>query len=101
MRAQELMVKHVLSCQEGDSMERAAHLMWEGDIGALPVVDDAGRVIGMITDRDICMAAYTQGCSLAAASVGNRKASKNGALTLEGVATSLARIGQHRPPRKA
>ena len=31
--------------------------MWRGDYGALPVVTAAGKVVGMITDRDICMAA--------------------------------------------
>ena len=42
--------------------EAAAHL-WHGDIGVLPVVDGTGgqRVCGMITDRDMAMAAYTQG----------------------------------------
>jgi len=38
--------------------------MWDGDCGSIPVVDSWSRVIGMITDRDICMAAYTQGRSL-------------------------------------
>ena len=38
--------------------------MWEGDIGALPVVSIDGKPLGMITDRDICMAAYTGGRSL-------------------------------------
>jgi CBS domain-containing protein len=35
--------------------------MWEADVGALPVVDREQRLVGMITDRDICMAAYTRG----------------------------------------
>jgi CBS domain-containing protein len=38
--------------------------MWEHDCGVVPVtvVDDAGeRVVGMLTDRDVCMGAYTQG----------------------------------------
>jgi predicted transcriptional regulator len=34
--------------------------MWESDCGCVPVLDENGRVVGMITDRDICMAAYTQ-----------------------------------------
>lgn len=34
--------------------------MWEHDVGVLPVVDDRGQVVAMITDRDVCMAAYTQ-----------------------------------------
>lgn len=35
--------------------------MWEADVGCLPVVDETHRVIAMVTDRDICMAAYTTG----------------------------------------
>jgi CBS domain-containing protein len=36
--------------------------MWGGDVGSVPVTDpQTGNVCGMITDRDICMAAYTQG----------------------------------------
>src|SRR4029079_10613408 len=31
-------------------------LMWEGDCGSLPVVRE-GKIAGMITDRDLCMAA--------------------------------------------
>jgi CBS-domain-containing membrane protein len=30
-----------------------------GDCGVVPVVDSEDRVVGMVTDRDICMAAYT------------------------------------------
>jgi CBS-domain-containing membrane protein len=35
--------------------------LWDHDIGALPVVDEAGLPIAMITDRDVAVAAYTQG----------------------------------------
>jgi CBS-domain-containing membrane protein len=38
--------------------------MWEGDCGAVPVVHGEGHLVGMITDRDICMAAYTRGLAL-------------------------------------
>jgi predicted transcriptional regulator len=34
----------------------AAVQMWNGDFGVLPVLGDRGKVVGMITDRDICMA---------------------------------------------
>jgi len=34
--------------------------MWHFDVGAVPVVDDADRPVAVITDRDICMAAYTR-----------------------------------------
>lgn len=46
------------------SLNEAAHLMWEHDIGVVPVVDIEGRVEGVVTDRDIAMAAYLQGRAL-------------------------------------
>lgn len=54
------------ACSPLDSLNQAAQIMWELDCGALPVVEDGDRVIGMITDRDICMAAYTRGQPLGA-----------------------------------
>jgi CBS domain-containing protein len=50
-----------VTCHVNDSLSQAAHLMWEHDCGALGVVNDEGVLTSMITDRDICMAAYTQG----------------------------------------
>jgi len=61
MNASEMMTAAVKSCGTNDNLQRAAQLMWENDCGVVPVVDGDGRVAGMITDRDICMAAYTQG----------------------------------------
>jgi CBS domain-containing protein len=42
-------------------LHHAAKIMWECDCGWVPVVDDARRVVGVVTDRDICMACYTRG----------------------------------------
>jgi CBS domain-containing protein len=68
-RVRDVMTHQVVSCRESDSLNRAAQAMWEADCGALPVVDEQNRVVGMITDRDICMAAYTRGLPLAELSV--------------------------------
>jgi CBS domain-containing protein len=57
------------TCSPTDSLSQAAKLLWEYDCGALVVTDDKGAVVGMITDRDVCMAAYTQGTPLHALSV--------------------------------
>jgi CBS domain-containing protein len=35
--------------------------MWDYNFGAMPVVDVGNRVMGMITDRDIAIAAATKG----------------------------------------
>lgn len=61
MKISELMTRGVKTCCATDSLDRAAQLMWEHDIGTVVVVDDSGQVIGMVTDRDACMAAYTSG----------------------------------------
>ena len=57
----DIMTPHAHQCSVNDTLDRAARLMWEHDCGAIPVVDLRGHTVGMITDRDICMAAYIQG----------------------------------------
>jgi CBS domain-containing protein len=42
----------------------AARLMWDRDVGAVPVVDEGGKLIGIVTDRDIAMASYLRGAQL-------------------------------------
>jgi CBS domain-containing protein len=65
MKVESLMKRAVRSCRAEDTLQTAARLMWDNDCGCVPVVDDARHVIGMITDRDICMAALHQGRPLA------------------------------------
>jgi len=55
-----LMTTPVRTCRPDDSLAHAAQVMWDANCGAIPV--DAGdRIVGVITDRDICMAGFTQG----------------------------------------
>jgi CBS domain-containing protein len=61
MKTNELMHSPVVTCKVDDTLNEAARLMWDNDCGSLPVVDGGGKVVGMVTDRDLCMAAYTQG----------------------------------------
>lgn len=56
----QLMSRDIRTCSPEDSLEAAARILWEHDVGVVPVISGA-RTVGMITDRDICMAAYTQG----------------------------------------
>jgi CBS domain-containing protein len=69
MRIEKVMHRPVVTCHVDDHLGKAARLLWEQDCGALPVVDGTGRVVAMITDRDICMAAYTKGLPLEAIQV--------------------------------
>ena len=76
MRIEDLMTRNVHTCTADDTLEQAACLMWDWDIGCLVVVDAQRRPIGMLTDRDIAMAAYTQGVLLRDALVGRAMATQ-------------------------
>jgi len=59
MKVQDVMTDEVQTCSPETNLATVAMQMWKGDFGAMPVV--AGRkVVGMITDRDICIAAATK-----------------------------------------
>jgi CBS domain-containing protein len=64
MHVSDLIHRDVVTCSDRDTLERAAQLMWEFDIGCLPVVGGDHRLVGIITDRDVCMAAFLQGAPL-------------------------------------
>ena len=60
MIVKEVMSDKVTTCRPDTTLEAAAILMWDGDCGTVAVVDDEGKVTGIITDRDICMAVALQ-----------------------------------------
>lgn len=66
MKVEELMVSKVASCRADAPLDQVARKMWDGDCGAVVLTDPQGVAIGMITDRDICMAGLTQGVPLSA-----------------------------------
>lgn len=64
MKLEQWMSRPVVTVGIDDDLELAARRMWDGDCGVVAVVDHEGRLAGMLTDRDICMAAWTQGRTL-------------------------------------
>ena len=56
MKVKEVMTPNAKAIWLTESLADAAKLMWENDCGVLPIIKDGRKVIGMITDRDICMA---------------------------------------------
>jgi len=60
MRCREIMTKTVLTATRDMSLSEAAALMRDGDMGAVPVVDD-GKLVGIVTDRDIVVRAVAEG----------------------------------------
>jgi CBS domain-containing protein len=60
MLVKDLMTRNVSSCRPENNLAELAEVMWSRRCGALPILDGAGRVMGIITDRDICIALGTR-----------------------------------------
>jgi CBS domain-containing protein len=71
MLVKQLMTREVHTCSPEDTLQKAVEIFRENECGCLPIVDQDGRVIGIFTDRDALMVAYTQGKRLDAISVLN------------------------------
>ncbi len=56
MKVNDVMIRDVRACDPDINLENVAMIMWNNDIGAVPVVDQSGRPLAVITDRDIAMA---------------------------------------------
>ncbi len=94
-----LMTTPVNTCSADDSLARAAQLMWESDCGIVPVTED-GRAVGLLTDRDICMATYTQGKPPAEIRAGSVMSRCVFACSVEdSIGSALSVMAQHRVRR--
>ena len=60
MRASEIMTKNVRTATRDMSLRDVAAMMRDGDMGAVPVVDD-GKLVGIVTDRDIVVRVVADG----------------------------------------
>lgn len=60
MRVQDAMTKTLATCRPDTNLAIAGELMWTHDCGSLPVLDDAGAVVGFLTDRDMLIALGTR-----------------------------------------
>lgn len=61
MRVQEIMTDNPACCSPDSPVSEAATLMANNGCGELPVTDERGRPIGVVTDRDITCRAVAQG----------------------------------------
>ncbi len=60
MKVRELMTSEVDCCGSHTDLAAVAMMMWRDNCGIVPVVEDTRRVVGVVTDRDICMGAATR-----------------------------------------
>jgi CBS domain-containing protein len=60
MKVRDVMTKNASFCGPESTLEEASFLMRKNNCGFLPVVGDGGNVIGVVTDRDMCIALGTR-----------------------------------------
>lgn len=60
MRVKEIMSRPAHTCQPDTDLGIVAAMMWEHDCGFIPVVGASGTILGLVTDRDVCIAASTR-----------------------------------------
>ena len=60
MEVKQIMTSEIATCRPDTNLAVVAKLMWDRDCGFVPVVDASGKVAGVITDRDICIASATR-----------------------------------------
>ncbi len=55
MKVRDIMTKDVVFANKDDSVLTVAKLMKHHNVGAIPIVENAEKVLGMVTDRDIVL----------------------------------------------
>jgi CBS domain-containing protein len=63
MTVQEIMTTNVACCGPETKLNQLARMMVEHDCGEIPVADTSGKLIGVVTDRDICCRAVAHDCN--------------------------------------
>jgi CBS domain-containing protein len=63
MKVRDIMTPNPACCTPEDTAERAARLMRNLDVGAIPIIDNEQdrRPVGIVTDRDLCLGVVASG----------------------------------------
>ena len=64
MKVKDVMTRDLRTCSPDTTCAEAAGLMWDGDCGILPVVEN-GALVGVATDRDMYIALSTRNATAA------------------------------------
>ena len=70
MKVKDIMITAPHVCGPETSLAEAAALMLDADCGMLPVVDDHGKLAGVVTDRDMYIALATRNVCASQLTVG-------------------------------
>jgi CBS domain-containing protein len=95
LRSRDIMTKDVTTCSPQSSIREAAEKMQDENVGSLPVVDN-GRLIGIVTDRDIVCRVLAEGRDSRAATVADAMSEDLVTCTPEEtVLDAIRKMGEH------
>ena len=60
MRVKDVMARTPAYCGPETNLAAAVEILWNRNCGILPIVNSQGKVVGVVTDRDICIALGTR-----------------------------------------
>jgi CBS domain-containing protein len=70
MKVREIMTAQPKTASRNTTLAAAAQLLWGADCGILPVVDD-GKLVGVVTDRDMYVALATRNTPASQVTIGD------------------------------
>ncbi|RKH48929.1 CBS domain-containing protein [Corallococcus interemptor] len=59
LTARDIMTRQVRTARRDSALREVAQLMRDEDCGVVPIVDAEGRLLGLVTDRDLALRAFT------------------------------------------
>jgi CBS domain-containing protein len=60
MKVKDVMMRTPASCEGATNLGAAVEILWNRNCGILPITNSQGKVIGVVTDRDLCIALGTR-----------------------------------------
>lgn len=70
LKCRRIMAANVTTAERESTLQEAAAVLRDNDIGILPIVDPEGRLVGLLTDRDIVVRAVADGLDVTSTTVG-------------------------------
>lgn len=53
LTAKDIMCKKPITVSPGLTVDKLAHILWENRIGGVPVVNESGELVGVVTESDL------------------------------------------------
>ena len=94
MKVSDVMTAQVVSATPQNTIQEVASIMAQIDSGAVPVVDD-GKVVGLVTDRDIVIRVVAEGGRLAGPISAIMSDGVHSCKEEDSVADAAAKMGSH------